>query len=158
MRKHLRRNVDMKRRSVNARRRGNGSLANECLQWPIWIRLSWIFRLLLHLEGTYTSGIPGHLFMDFSTLHAYHCSPHTYFQTGHRTRLSGIIPHFHVFHPISAHHNCAPALALCFIIPTAFLYLFVSACRCDPVDGYNDLVFYPFHRGHLLFLFDPHSQ
>ena len=59
---------------------------------------------------------------------------------------------------MSAHHNCAPALVLCFIIPTAFLYLFVSACRCDPVDGYNDLVFYPFHRGHLLFLFDPHSQ
>jgi len=87
----------MKRRSVNARGKGNGSLANECLQWPIWIRLSWIFRLLLHLEGTYTSGIPGHIFMDFSTLHAYYCSPHTYFQTGHRTRLSGIIPHFHVF-------------------------------------------------------------
>lgn len=97
MRKHLRRNVDMKRRSVNARGKGNGSLANECLQWPIWIRLSWIFRLLLHLERTYTNGIPGHIFMDFSTLHAYHCSPHTYFQTGHRTRLSGIIPHFHVF-------------------------------------------------------------
>jgi len=32
MRKHLRRNVDTKRRSVNARRRGNGSLVNECLQ------------------------------------------------------------------------------------------------------------------------------
>ena len=72
----------MKRRSVNARGKGNGSLANECLQWPIWIRLSWIFRLLLHLERTYTNGIPGHIFMDFSTLHAYHCSPHTHFQTG----------------------------------------------------------------------------
>jgi len=29
MRKHLRRNVDTKRRSVNARKRENGSLVNE---------------------------------------------------------------------------------------------------------------------------------
>jgi len=73
MKKPLKRNVDTKRRSVSARRKGNGSLVNECLQWPIWIRLSWIFCLVLHLERTCINGMPGHILMDFSTLRAYHC-------------------------------------------------------------------------------------